>query len=125
AAGDDEQTTMPYAYGAQLELNQVMQGLFFSKRIPEGSRRYPNHYLSDLDFSPQLELGNAVVTAKVAVQGGRLWLGALPPLSHDPAATSGKIEPPPIPGVAKVDTYLRVIVTPKKSSTPRPDVDLK
>jgi hypothetical protein len=89
-----------------LDVGRLVRILTFAARSPERAGQLPNRYHRDLDLSDQLELGRAVLIARVEAPGGQLWLGAAP---------ETQAQPPAVQAETRQDTFLRIIVEPKRT----------
>lgn len=96
-------TTRP----SQQPVADLVVPLLFAAKVPSEAQALPSRYLRDMDLSHQLGLGRAILLARVPAAGGKLWLNQAP----DPAG-----EPPEIPGVVRTETYLRVLLEPRRKS---------
>src|SRR5690606_1004667 len=60
------------------DIDALVRSVLFTEKTPEAYRHYPSNYLRKLDLSDRLEIGKAIVVAKVEAPGGELWFNALP-----------------------------------------------
>lgn len=87
----------------------MIRSLLFAAKTPKDYRIYPSDYLRHLDFSDRLELGKAIVFARVDLPGGELWFNELPdPQTEKPA--------PDIGGVVQTQSYIRVLLDTSKDN---------
>jgi hypothetical protein len=93
------------------DIEGVVRSMLFGKRHNTNNQAGGNYYLSHLDLSSQLELGRAILLARVDgdpnVEGGELWLNDAP----GPGAVRK-----PLASKTKKNTFLRVFLQPSKEN---------
>jgi len=119
-SGGSEQYYNRYQRSRQLtgsfaDTDNLMRILLFHRArgdMTAGVRREAgSFYLSNLDFSQQLELGRAVLLARLpmnAAPGGKLWLNEEPKDKADPKDPGAK---------QRTQTYIRVVMDPAKENS--------
>ena len=90
------------------EADEIARSIMFTGKTPKSYRNFPNDYLADLDLSDRLDLGKAILMARVDGDGGQLWLNTLP---------GEEAEPPDLTDKVRADTFLRVILQPTKKGS--------
>jgi hypothetical protein len=101
--------------GSFADTDNLMRILLFHRARGDmsagGRREAGSFYLSNLDFSQQLEFGRAVLLARLpmnAAPGGTLWLNEEPQDKTEPTVPTAK---------QRTQTYLRVLIDPVKENS--------
>jgi hypothetical protein len=120
SSGGVEQNYNPWQRQRQMtgsfaDTDNLMRVLLFHRArgdVSVGSRKEAgSFYLNNLDFSQQIEIGRAVLLARLpmnAAPGGKLWLNEEP---------SPKTEPKDMGAKQRTQTYIRVLIDPAKENS--------